>query len=231
MTETAHCRTDRRPTRWRRSGGQNGSRPAATYWRCVTCGTERIAMENVGDVEALAASIVSERRHGSSYVALASDGARESAAALDYDDAVGAVVEAIVKARVGWDPARNPSFLSYATWKGRNALSDWFREQLGRDTPKALAFALPLDTIDSDDEADDVLLTAVPAEALAEGSIPFAVLALSDPEIAETLQEIAVPLAEGYTLPEVARMRGETEYQVSARMRRLRARRDLIELS
>jgi DNA-directed RNA polymerase specialized sigma24 family protein len=187
-------------------------------------------MENVSDVQALAASIVTERRRGSSYVDLVSDGSRGSASSIDYEDALGHVVEAIVAARAGWDPARNPSFLSYATWKGRNALSDWFRGTLGRDTPKAHAWAVPLDVGDPDDD-EDVRVFAPAAVALAEGSIPHAVLALSDPEIAETLVRVVVPLAEGYSLAEVAEMLGETEYRVSARMRRLRARRDLLEIA
>lgn len=189
-------------------------------------------MENVSDVQALAASIVSERRRGSSYVDLVSDGSRASASSIDYEDAVGHVTEAIVAARASWDGERTPSFLSYATWKGRNALADWFRATLGRDTPKAHAWAVPFDPVgETDPDDDDVRVYAGAAEALAQGSIPHAVLALSDPEIADTLLRVVVPLAEGYSLAEVAEMLGETEYRVSARMRRLRARRDLLEIA
>jgi hypothetical protein len=219
MTETSYCRRDRRETRWIRSGGQNGDRPITVFWRCVTCSTERVALANVSDVEALARTVLSERRppHPED----------DAPARLDYDDAVGTIVAAIYEAYVEWDPARNPSFLSHATWKARLALTDWYREELGRDTPKAHAWAYSVDALaepDDSDREDTVIHAPV---AMAEASISHAIVLIEDPETSDTLRRIAKPIAEGYSHAEVAAMVGLTEAAVSARLRRLRARADL----
>lgn len=180
-------------------------------------------MENVTDVVALADAIVAERRRSS-----VSD---TETALLDFEDARGAVVEAIVAARVKWNPERTPSFLSFATWRGRNALSDWYRDQLGRDTPKAHAWAVSIDALAESDDGEERTVRVGAAAALAEGSIPAAILAISDPEIADTLNRIVVPLSWGFSQAEVAAIIGEPESRVSSRMRKLRSRLDLMEVA
>lgn len=236
---TEFCRRCRRETRWIASGGQNGSRPVSTNWRCSACGYERVQLGSgrtcVSDVEALALTIVGERRRGSR-PSLASgreiDGSAEDEAVLariDYEDAAGHVREAIVVAYYDWNPERNPSLLSHATWKARCALSDWFRELLGRDTPKALTWAYSSDVAPPDDEIEDeersVTIGAI--AALAEGSITHALVVIEDEETRSTLREIALPISLGYSHAEVARMHGQTEGWVSSRLRRLRERDDL----
>ena len=188
-------------------------------------------MGAISDVEGLALAIVSERRRGARPVLAdrsidASSEGEAVLARLDYDDATGAVTEAIVAAYVEWDPERNPSLLSHATWRGRNALTDWFREQLGRDTPKVHAWAIDLDSLSGTDE-DDNETTVGAVVALAEASIAHAIVLVEDEETAETLRSIVLPITLGYSHAEVAGMNGQTEAWVSARLRKLRARGDL----
>lgn len=181
-------------------------------------------MENVSCVETLAVTILNERRRGAV--------ADEATATLDLDDALGDVIAGIVAARTIWDPARSPSFLSFATWKGRNALSDWYRTQLGRDTPKAHAWSVPLDlTVSDDDETVSGATTIAAPSAEAVASFEDAVVMISDPEIEEALRTIVVPLASGYSQAEVAEMLGRTEGWVGARLRWLRSRTDLRDLA
>jgi len=218
--EIEFCRRCRRDTRWTRSGGQNGSRPVATFWRCAGCGSERVALTNVSDVEGLALTVVAERRRSAS--------ADVESARLDYEDAVGHVVEAIYAAYVEWDPTRNPSFLSWAMFKGRCALTDWYRDLLGRDTPKAHAWAIDLDSFTGDTDEDEVRETNVRAPAaLAEASISHAILLIEDEETSETLRAVVQLIALGFSHAEVAAMNGQTEAWVSARLRKLRTREDL----
>lgn len=242
LTESEFCRRDRRVTRWIRSGGQNGSRPVAHFWRCSSCGIERVALANVSDAEGLARSIVSERRRGvrpSLRSGRTLDGAAEDEsvfARLDFDDANGSVVEAIYSAYVDWDPEKNPSFLSWATFKGRCALSDWYRETLGRDTPKALTWAyssdVPIvedfDDVNSPPSASRDTDIRVESDAgFAEGSLMHALVLVEDEETSETLRDVALPIALGYSHAEVAELHGQSEAWVSARLRKLRARGDL----
>jgi hypothetical protein len=238
--QNEYCRRDRRETRWTRSGGQNGDRPAVAYWRCSVCGRERVELgtgrTRVSDVEGLALSIVSERRRGIR-PALAEgremDAASEAEAVLarlDYDDATAQVTAGILSAYYEWDAERNPSLLSHVTWKGRCALSSWFRIALGRDTPRALTWALSLDGLsesDGDEEGEGRSATIGAVGALAEASIVHAIVLIEDEEISETLRDIVLPLAQGYSQGEVARMNGQTEGWVSSKLRKLRAREDL----
>ena len=173
---------------------------------------------SVRDVERLAEMIVSERRRGAT--------ADVESARLDYEDAEGSVREAIYGSYVEWDPSRNPNLISHATWKGRLALTDWYREQLGRDIPRAHAFAIDLDTLlaDADDDAET---TVGATAAMAEASIAHALVLIEDPETRETLRSIVRPIALGFSHAEVAVMNGQTEAWVSSRLRKLRAREDL----
>jgi hypothetical protein len=184
---------------------------------------------------------VSERRRGirpSKLSGRDADGAAEDEAVLarlDYEDAAGHVREAIVLAYYEWDFERNPSLLSHVTWKGRCALSDWFRDLLGRDTPKALTWALSSDaldeghsTADSDDEpSEDRSVTVGAVAALAEASLSHAIVLIEDEETRSTLREIVFPISLGLSHAEVAGLHGQTEAWVSSRLRKLRARDDL----
>lgn len=223
--ETEYCRRCRRETRWNLTGNQNGSRPVALFWRCATCRIERVALANVPDVEALALSIVRDRRRPA-VGELSRDEAR-----LDYPDAIGQVTEAIYAAYVDWKADRNPSFLSWATFKGRCALTDWYRDTLGRDTPKMLSWALSLDAIAEDEESDDGgesrSSTVGAIAALAEGSLTHALVQIEDEETIETLRLVVLPIALGYSQAEVAELHGQSEGWVSTRLRRLRLREDL----
>lgn len=234
--QTEYCRRDRRETRWTRSGGQNGDRPLVSYWRCSGCGRERVELgtgrTRVSDVEGLALSIVSERRRGIR-PALAEgrelDAAAEAEsvlARLDYDDATSHVQAAILAAYYEWDVDKNPSLLSHATWKGRCALSSWFRVVLGRDTPRALTWALSIEGMEEEDEEGRETTVGATA-AFAEASIEHAIVMIEDEEISETLRDVVLPLTLGYSQGEVAEMNGRTEAWVSSRLRKLRERDDL----
>ncbi|MBA2741326.1 MAG: hypothetical protein H0U46_04885 [Actinobacteria bacterium] len=225
-----YCRSCRRETRWNRSGSVNGTRPYVLYWRCSSCSSERVQLGqgsgSVADVARLAEMVVNERRRGAEQDV--------ESARLDFEDAEGHIREAIYSAYVSWDPARNPRLISYVTWKARLALTNWFRDELGQFTPKALAWAISSEALESSDYADEteqdvmgkvVLVEAIPA--MAEGSFTHALVAIEDEEIRATLREVVLPIALGYSHAEVAVFHGQSEAWVSAKLRKLRLREDL----
>lgn len=241
VAEVEYCLRERRETRWTRSGGQNGSRPVSTFWRCLSCGRERVALgeptsrdpgARISDVDGLARSIVSGGRRGvrpSLRDGRTVDASAESEAAearLDYDDALGHVTAGIYAAYVDWNPAKNPSLVSWATFKGRCAMNDWYRETLGRDTPKAHTWALSSDAMTVDDD-EEVSVTVRAVAAFAEGSMTHPLILIEDAEISETLRLVVLPIALGYSHAEVAELHGQTEAWVTGRLRKLRAREDL----
>jgi hypothetical protein len=184
----------------------------------------------VADVERLAEMVVNERRRAAA--------ADVESARLDFEDAEGHVREAIYEAYTKWDPARNSSLISYATWKARCALTDWFRDELGQFTPKALAWAISSEELLSHDDHDasnlDYDEVLRPSEsrvyveaALADATISHAIVLAEDADTRETLRQIVLPIACGYSHAEVAKFHGESEAWVSSQLRKLRTHDDL----
>lgn len=176
--------------------------------------------------------VVNERRRGAS--------ADRESARLDFEDARGHVAEAIYEAYTKWDPARNSSLISWVTWKARCALTNWFRDELGQFTPKAHAWAYSVDALDDmtstigDDGEADVWDVIQPGEsrvfveaAMAEANLTHALVVIEDVDTRETLRNIVLPIALGFSHAEVGQLHGMTEAWVGARLRKLRERGDL----
>jgi hypothetical protein len=234
--EIERCTRCRRDTRWSPSGMRNGDTPLVQLWRCMVCLHERAQLGRgkgrVVDVARLAEMIVNERRRGAV--------ADRETARLDFEDARGHVAEAIYEAYTKWDPKRNPSLISWVTWKARMALTNWFRDELGQFTPKAHAWAYSIDALEdkrsldgSEDEwADSESVTAGEsrvdaAAASADANLTHVLVLIEDDETRETLRNIVLPIALGFSHAEVGLLHGMTEAWVGAQLRKIRTRGDL----
>lgn len=127
--------------RWSHFGGQNGDRPAADFWRCVSCGLVRIQIADVEDVEALCDHVVNSNGR---YLG---DGSGRQI--IEHEDAAAFLRVEIWEIYRRWDPAFC-RFRAYASTKLVHSLGRLRREQIDRaDRPggtKAHAFAVSLST-------------------------------------------------------------------------------------
>jgi hypothetical protein len=73
---------------------------------------------------------------------------------VDYDNALGQLRLAAWHLYLGWKPEMNVRFTAYASGLLPKRFTDWQRRQIGRDTPKAHAFAISLDAPAGEDDAD-----------------------------------------------------------------------------
>lgn len=107
-------------------------RPPAEEWRCESCGSIILSLDNVTDALGLADSVFVEA-YGRW---LHEDGLR-----LDLDDARGHLKTEVWRAYLSWKPELS-RFLPYATITLRNRLLDWMKVQRGRgERPKLHAIA------------------------------------------------------------------------------------------
>ena len=142
-SERAYCRGCRRQTRFYLSGEQNGDRPPALFFRCTSCGYERIQLGDpdhggVPDFVGLCRSVLDQhcRRTG------VFDAGHERG--FDYSDALDKLIEEGWKIWRSYDPTRG-LFLPYATWLLERRTSQYYRDRRGRSGKKALASALSID--------------------------------------------------------------------------------------
>jgi DNA-directed RNA polymerase specialized sigma24 family protein len=133
-----HCRTCRTETPQTYIGGQNGDRPAVEYWCCTACAETFYALADVGDGDGLVLAVYREFR--------------QTIPIEEREDVIAELRLAIWRAYAAFDG--RGTFLGYATFRLRNAVTDWRRRTIGRvdatrNTPKAHAHATSLDAIAS----------------------------------------------------------------------------------
>lgn len=161
--------------------GRRPEIPDVELWRCQAagCGIEILSFPDVPDSEGLVLFILNERVRGKGSTrdggrresgvhrdsaglrsTVGPDGKRSVKAfgsdrRVDYEDAHGHLREAVYLAYRRWNPELGVPFLAWATFKLRSALSDWFRGELGRDTPKLMALAESYDSLLANDAPED----------------------------------------------------------------------------
>lgn len=139
-----YCRGCERESEQRRVHVTNGDSPVAETWRCESCRLEFLTLGSVLDAEGLCLYVTGELRR------LIDTG--DSGRWLDFDDLLGRMREELWVAWSGFDPTRSVPFTAYATGTLRQRRTDWLREQLGRNVPKAFADAASLDAAWADIE-------------------------------------------------------------------------------
>lgn len=213
----AYCVRCQRERRWFRSGGVNGDRPCATYWRCTGCGYERIQMADVTDALQLARSVLQAPR-------------RATAAAtekLEAEELELQLYEQVWKIYRAWDG--RGTFLGYATMQLRRARANWYRDELGRDLPKAHAVASSLDALlentddDHDPEDGEQALWMAPVCHLEHDLATTADLDFAlDAEGRKIMRGVVTLIEAGCSYSEIAEFTGESAAWVSAQVGRVR---------
>lgn len=134
-TATAHCRPCRKVTTWTWAGYENHDRPRIDHWRCMVDGFMRMQMADVTDAENLCKTILDRQLAGKNTDLSPSDRA----------DVLQLVLAECMDLYNAWDPSRGVRFTAYATGLLRLRVNNWWRQELGRDVPKAMTGALSLD--------------------------------------------------------------------------------------
>lgn len=214
-------------------GSVNGDRPPASYHRCLepACGYVRVQMADVTDVQQLCRNLLAANaRKNRNY----------DSSKLDDEDALGELQLVAWRAYRDWDPARCARFLPYVSTHLRYGLATWYREQLGRDLPKAHAVSVSIHPLERAAEHLDEYEARWDTEA---GGDPRPLVKLRDQLAADDLEleaaaelefelsdharasvrEFAVLVAQGYDYAEVAEMTGIPRAEVAARLREVRS--------
>lgn len=143
-TATAHCRPCKTLTTWTWAGFENHRAPRVDHWRCLKDGHTRMQMADVTDAEGLCETILKRQLRSKSC----------DLAPPDYKDALQLVLAECMDLYCAWDPTRGVRFTAYATGLLRLRVNNWWRQELGRDVPKAITGALSLDSSTIDDGSE-----------------------------------------------------------------------------
>jgi hypothetical protein len=177
-TDRAFCRACKRVTSWWRSGTWNHDNPPATYWRCRSCSTERIALADLTDAEQVCRNVIDERHLPQS---------------VDREEAYGVLLEVLWRSYKRWNPARvrtgSTDFTPYAIVQLRYGLSAWLRGKAktrdGALERQAFEFALVrLDALANEGSALAELVGALHGDSAADSASDLArALARRDSEV------------------------------------------------